>query len=1067
MNIIVLTNDETILTFLNPELVDITETFQDGLRSIDVEYNIEELSDAQSWFKQGHKIFIVGDRNLTDCLYVLNTEVKQDLFDENRFKFTAEEVLVELNYAPFFHQGKLSDPAFTTSKKDNETAFKVDWNSLNYLFGKYFNIGIVQDCLSEYSSKVTFNGSMQLMSLLRYIEEETGNVFVTRYEKDINTNVVHRYLDFLNPVSMNKNWNCYFEYDFIPAIGACIIDDSGQPVDDDTDPVDDDLTPPVHVDVTNIDLTNIRFRLTHNGVVIVAENGTQLQWTATDIGLTSSHTNIAIQIKYSGTQVGIRFHDKTYNIPSDPNAVGGLNSSYLATISDDPTLIDDKVLLPNNTHFEFYDNSTGKVLYSRTLNPILSTARTEVLDLGYNVDNIEFSMDESDTFIAMSPTLSLKDNNNLTSNDMLKIVKNWLALEVNKGDMIPMFCERIGVTSNDENSYKCVQRTGTARAPNKSAEQILGTYVLSSRYYDRPVKPSDNTDNDNKTYEYWVGSAYWKAPFKKAKNSFHLELDSSDQIDYSYISPRTDYRTGRSVGDSPKMGEVTTSEENVYNIYNAVAMKLKEKQYPDFNITVDVANYKDGLLNEYRVHDKVYVKLPGTDGLVTAKVIKTVKALHDISENKVVLDNYSATVKESTKDTYIESSNISFKYPKSKKLTVTLKNTDDDNDLLSNKLVTFALYESGGTTLKKAYTKKTNSKGQASLTCKYDPGDYEIKVQFGGDVEYSECSATILVNVTGVKKTKTTTTTSTTAKKYTNVKRYWSKYGESPDKKLVKAIGRASAPGELGKYGYTFYEAEYKNVCPKCGKKGTLFWDIFWAGDEHTDYGYIRKTRNWEGSSAEGTITCSNPKCDGDWSIFGKEHGYSNTKLTVHKKVKKSSKKRAYELRNGKMYYDTIKKEVKTKKVVNKQKRNYAPGGKLTALVKKTAEGIVGDSVGRSALLKICEWMDKKIGYTRYCGFCRSPDEVLKRKHCNCCDGTRLLLALCDAAGLTDYYHMYYVHVPGHVYAQLKSKSTGKRVYIDTASSRPCYGYVCQGYQHGNPSSTYPSQPFQGACTSC
>jgi len=1072
MNIIVLDPSEKILTFLNPELVDITETFQDGMRSIDVKYNIDELLDAKEWFKLGHKLFIVGDENLTDCLYVLNTEVKQDLFDDNQFSFTAEEVLVELNYAPFFLQTQLSDKAFTTSIKNNETAFKVNFNSLNYLFGKYFNIGVVQDCLSDYVSRVTFNGSMPLMSLLRYIETETGNVFVTRYEKDVNTNTIHRYLDFLNPVSMNKNWSIYTEYDFIaPPDGAYIIDDEGNPVEDDDDPLDDGMAQPTQYIITNIDITNLQFRLTHNGQVITTENDIPLEWDSSDIGLTSSNTHIAVQIRYQGNNVGIKLHEKSFTYPEAEAPIGGLPKGYIETIDDDPTYIDDNVLLPDGTCFEFYDTSSHKVIYTRTINPILSESRVEVLDLGYNVENIEFSTNESETYTAISPVLKLDGNSNsngLSSKNMETILKNWLNLEINKGDIIPMFVERITVTGTEE--HKCTQRTDTAKAPGKSAEQILGTNVLSSNYYARPIKAQDNTEGDNKSYEYFKGTAYWRAPFRKAKNSFHLELESSDSVDYSYIRHRTDMRSSRAIGESPKMGQVETSEENVYNIYNAVAMKLKDKKDPKFNITVDVAKYRDGTFNDYRIHDKVYVKLPDVNGLVTAKVVKTVKSLHDISENKITLDNYSINTKEITTDTYIEADNISFKYPKSKNLKVTLKNTLDEDDKLSNKLITFTLYnvENGSSTLTgKVYTKKTDSNGQCTLSCKYDPGDYEMLISFGGDAEYTETSTTALINVTGVKKSKkTNTNNNTTGKQYKEVKRYWDKYGVSPDKKYVKAIGRPSAAGEVSKYGYTFYEAEFENYCPKCKRKGTLFWDIFYAGNENASWGHVRKTGNYEGGSAEGHVFCENQRCDGDWSIFGKEHGYTNTRLRTHKKPTKCSKSKAYQLLKGKLFYDTKKVRVTTKKVANKTKRQIR--GKLSNTIKNKALSIVGDSTGRSALLKICEWMDKNIHYSCYCGFCRSPEKVLSSKHGNCCDQTRLILQLFDAAGLTEFYDLYYVRVSGHVYGQVRTKKTGNRTYIDPASdSHGCYGYVCQGYTRGSPSSTYPSQPFEGGCTSC
>lgn len=1073
MNIIALNNREEILGFLNPELFKITETFENKLRSIEVTYNIDELEKEQEFFQQGHKILIIGDNNLTDCLYVLNTEVKQDLFKENRFTFTAEEVLVELNYAPFFHQRKLYNAAFTVSQRQGETAVTVNYNSLNEWFGKYFNIGIVQDCISSYASKITFNGSMSLMQLLRYIEDETGNVFVTRYEKDVLDNTIHRYLDFLNPVSMNKNWSTYFEYDFIAAPGgAFIIDDEGNPTTD-TDPVDAEITIPNDPLMTNLNINNLQFRITKDGNVLKTEDNTPLVWNATDVGLTSESTNVAIQIRYQQNKVGIKIHEKTFVIPESDTAIGGSSHSYIATIAEDPDYIDDDILLPNKCSFEFYNNNTNKVLYSRTLNPILSESREEVLDLRYNVDNIQFSTDESDTFTAISPVLKIKDtgsgSNSLSSTDMAKVIRHWLELEIKAGTIIPMFVEKVNVTGTEE--HKCVQIRGTARSPNRSAEQLLGTNVLSSNYYDRPLKPNDNEEQENKSYEFWKGTAYWRAPFNKAKNSFHVEVDSNDDVAYNYVRPRPDIRNSRSMGETPKMGQVETSEENVYNIYNAVAMKLKEKQYPKFNITVDVANYRDGAYNDYNIHDRVYVKLPNHEGLVIAKVVKTVKSLHDISENKITLDNYSVNTKEITADTYIEANNISFKYPKSKDLKITLKNTLDDSDKLRNKIITCKLYsiENGSSTFTgKVYSKKTDKNGSCTLNCKYDPGDYEMQISFGGDVEYSETSTTALINVSGVKKTANTNTNqNTTAKEYKDVKRYWGKDGVSPDKKYVKAIGRASAAGELNKYGYGFHETEFENYCPKCGKKGTLVWGIFWCGNETGNYCYFPRLKHKEGGSAEGHVFCSNGNCDGDWSIYGKEHGYDNTRLKVHKKTKSSTKSKAYDLKNGKSYYDTQKVEVTSKKVENKQVTRKIKG-KLSSTIKKLALSIVGDSVGRSALLKICDYMDKKIKYTRYCGFCRSPEKVVSSKHGNCCDQTRLFLQLCDGAGLTEYYDLYYVKVPGHVYAQVRTKSTGTRTYIDCASSsHNCYGYVCQGYQHGSPSSTYPNQPFQGGCTSC
>jgi hypothetical protein len=207
MNIIVLDYNENFIEFLDPDLLDVTENFEiGGIRSIDVKYYMEDMDDARRLFRVGNKIFISGDKNLSDCLYVINTEVRRDYFHENNVVFTAEDVLVELNYAPLFSQTDLTTKnGFSLSTTAGEINVKVNRNALKFWFGNYFQIGVVQDCLSTEISKITPTGTMTLMELLRYIEEETCNIFIPRYEKDTVTNVIHRYLDWLNPNGNNSN----------------------------------------------------------------------------------------------------------------------------------------------------------------------------------------------------------------------------------------------------------------------------------------------------------------------------------------------------------------------------------------------------------------------------------------------------------------------------------------------------------------------------------------------------------------------------------------------------------------------------------------------------------------------------------------------------------------------------------------------------------------------------------------------------------------------------------------------------------------------------------------------
>lgn len=179
----------------------------------------------------------------------------------------------------------------------------------------------------------------------------------------------------------------------------------------------------------------------------------------------------------------------------------------------------------------------------------------------------------------------------------------------------------------------------------------------------------------------------------------------------------------------------------------------------------------------------------------------------------------------------------------------------------------------------KAYTATTNDKG---IAC------FELTLNHGVHIAVAFDSSTGLriqntINITAEDEVL-----------------YYSEYGVSPDNKTLMAIGRPSAPGELSQYGYKFYVTTFERVCPYCGSS-ELYWGIFWAGNESTNYGVFPATGNKEGGSAEGHIFCAN--CDADWSVFGNEHVYSGKSLKVITESTLSSKNAAYMLKNGEMIY--------------------------------------------------------------------------------------------------------------------------------------------------------------------
>ena len=171
-------------------------------------------------------------------------------------------------------------------------------------------------------------------------------------------------------------------------------------------------------------------------------------------------------------------------------------------------------------------------------------------------------------------------------------------------------------------------------------------------------------------------------------------------------------------------------------------------------------------------------------------------------------------------------------------------------------------------------TVKTNSKGVASYTFNLPKGTYSAVCK---DLSNGY---TLTKKITVAEKSATKT---------------YDSNGVSSDGKTILAIGRASAAGEYANYGYDFYKAEFDRTCPYCGSH-ELYWSIFFAGNEYSNWGKFPATGNSEGSSAEGLIVCAH--CDSDWSTFGHNHG-GDYDLTCIMTPTKTTKADAYKLLEG------------------------------------------------------------------------------------------------------------------------------------------------------------------------
>ena len=1017
----------------------------------------------------GNKLWIQGDANLSDCLYVIDTQVKEDVYKENTISFEAEEVLVELNYAPLFSQTELSNSDFKKITENGKMEVVVNWNALNYWFGRYFNIGVVQECISDYASRLTITGTMTLMNLLRYIEEETGNVFVTRYEKDNLTNTIHRYLDFLNPINARKDWMLNIEYEFLPPeTSMTIYDVAGNITTDTYEDVEDEDDIVIFNDVTtytNLDPADVVFRIT-NGTDVINTDGlpydednpedTPLIWDSETIGFENNYQPVILTLVKAGGDIGMDCNNKSYTL-SGEDSVEPIGNGYLSCLNDD-TLNPENYegMVPDNSYFEMYDTKKDKVIYSTLINNRIGTIHEEILDFGFNLENVSFETDETETIQAISPVFEY-DNDYFTRSNINSIINAWKNLSIVKGQIYPLTVQKINVEAVDL----------------IHAKASLQTMDVHSNYWARPKRPNDNS---GQSYEFFRGVTYWTAPFNKYAGDLHIESDNLTGAHYTSILNRTDDRNTRGLSSSPKMGTLNTQEEDKYTIYGLLAQELREKQYPNVEITVDVANLIGHEYNNYELHDKIYIKLPDSQELVTARIVETHKEAHDIAKNTIKLSNYSIrTYKTIQETTYIEAENQQFSYPNSKTLTARLINADNNNGIQypASKLLVFNIYKDGSTDIVRTYTKLTDGNGNAKVTLKLPAGNYNIDIGFYGDEEYKESVLNIDCNVDGTnevpdsktkKPQKAKTTKKTNTNKTKTVKEYWTKCGKSPDKKKLIAIAKPSGP-DANKYGYRYYKTVFKNKCPICGKEGTLAFDGGKANKCITSTG--ARGRGYKIGVPEHEITCN--ACDSDFcGVTGAEKWYTiRGRIKTLEKPKKSSKAEFAKLVKGQLLYGTKKVSTKKKKMTGANPK--AISSHISGTLKTKAKQITKGSVGLAAAKKIAVWCGSHISYCHpmYKDFKLSPEQVLARGYGNCCDQTRLMLSLMDAAGCLEYLDLKYVYVccsskgVGHVFAQVIQKGNKSKRYVDPCKSSSPWGNHVTGW--GSPpgrTTTYPSRPF-------
>jgi hypothetical protein len=184
LTLAVLGPDETLIRFLNPEVLEVEETHTlGGLRTITITHSLlddlgTDLGEYADLLIHGNKVWrqFTGDGD--SCLYVINDDREVDT-EENEIKVSADEVAAELSDLPPV-RFNMTNPVQVTG----------EW--LATYVGDLFTPGEISP-----GQSFSYSGTIGVMGLLREIEEQTGYEFSFRYEFNTTLGLIERFLDFV------------------------------------------------------------------------------------------------------------------------------------------------------------------------------------------------------------------------------------------------------------------------------------------------------------------------------------------------------------------------------------------------------------------------------------------------------------------------------------------------------------------------------------------------------------------------------------------------------------------------------------------------------------------------------------------------------------------------------------------------------------------------------------------------------------------------------------------------------------------------------------------------------
>ena len=287
------------------------------------------------------------------------------------------------------------------------------------------------------------------------------------------------------------------------------------------------------------------------------------------------------------------------------------------------------------TDYISVDNKIQRRLSLRNYLNMRRTAKTETLDLNYNLDSLELNVSEENTYTAMAPEFT--DNSSVvqanTSQSVIEVNSNL----VNNAN---------NASSNTDTSNTSQGTTTTTKTISEVIQDWLD-YEVEPRQEHPMIIQKDTAGN-------LVEVATWYAPFRKMKGQLHISSERETESNYTQV---TGYQ-GRAT--LQKCGKVSTSETIPQIIYNTLANSLLNKLTPEYELKIDVKDIQQllGIPNlSYEIYETLQVRIPNFDYFVPCRITGTTKNPHKPGENKITVETDVKSMRN-LKDTMITSNNM-------------------------------------------------------------------------------------------------------------------------------------------------------------------------------------------------------------------------------------------------------------------------------------------------------------------------------------------------------------------------------------------------------------------------